>query len=297
MARSYRDQADRKRKDAQRARETAAKSSAAVAATQAKIHKAETDLAAARGREGKRREVDAKRLRQAAERKQKRELARIDAATRAVAAELRREPWAASPEAITVLFVAASPEDQQPLRLDKEVREIQHRVRASEYRDSVRFEWRPAARTTDLLQAINETRPGIVHFSGHGGQDALVFEDADGLAKPLSGDELATLLRIASERIRLVVFNACESGDLAARACDHVQAAIGMDTSVDDDAAKIFAGQFYNAIGFGLSLETAFEQAKLQVALETGSSSGDPTLHTVDGISAAEVYLVHPIQQ
>jgi hypothetical protein len=79
-------------------------------------------------------------------------------------------------------------------------------------------------------------------------------------------------------------------------ACDHIDAAIGMDQPVDDDAAKVFAGQFYNALGFGRSLQEAFEQARLQMTLVHGSTSGEPQLHTAPGVDAGQVYLVRPVE-
>lgn len=164
----------------------------------------------------------------------------------------------------------------------------------SKHRDSVRFHWRPATQVTDLLQALNEFRPHIVHFSGHGSQGALIFEDDDGLAKPLSNAQLAQLLKLSSERIRVGVFNSCDSAEQAALACEHIEAAIGMDQPIDDEAARIFAGQFYNALGFGISLLKAFEQAKLQVDLALPNAGGAPKLHVAAGIDAADIYLVRP---
>jgi hypothetical protein len=198
-----------------------------------------------------------------------------------------------------VLFIAASPEDEDPLRLDKEVREIQKRMRESEHRDSVAFEWRLASQTSDLMQALNETRPHVVHFSGHGSQDALIFEDSDGLAKPLYVEDLAQflaqLLRITSDRIRLAIFNSCHSATAARAACDFIPFAIGMDQPVNDNFAKVFSGQFYNAIGFGRSIQQAFDQAHWQAKDDLGSPSGDPVLHAADGEDPATTYLVKPL--
>jgi CHAT domain len=303
--------ADRKRKDALRAREAAAKASKAVAAAQKKLHDAEADLARKIALEQKRTQDKEKRARVHAERERKaekrrqqsrereldQELAALRGQSKDLEAQLRLAPWAQSPEEVAVLFIAASPEDQQPLRLDKEVREIQQRVRMSDYREAVEFHWKPATQVADLLQALNEVRPHIVHFSGHGSQGALIFEDSDGQAKPLSNSDLAQLLHISSDRIRLAVFNSCESVEQAALACDHIDAAIGMQEPVDDEAAKVFAGQFYNALGFGKSLQEAFDQAGLQVKLTLGGSSGEPQLHTASGIEASLVYLVKPSTQ
>jgi len=308
LGRSYRQTAERRRADARRAREAAARASRAVANAQRNVHEAEAGLAKEQAREAQRAQEKARRERakhqreqQVSERRQRdrerardTEVAGLKAHASGLEARLRSLASQA-PETIDVLFIAASPEDQVPLRLDAEVREIQERVRLSEYRDAVRFHWQPAARTTDLFQALNEKRPHVVHFSGHGAQSALIFEDSDGHAKELSNSDLAQLLRISSDRIRLAIFNTCDSAEQALLACDHIDAAVGMNNPINDDAAKVFAGQLYNTIGFGKSLSEAFEQAKLQVKLTTGTASGDPCLHTATSVRAEEIYLVRPL--
>jgi prefoldin subunit 5 len=94
-------------------------------------------------------------------------------------AQLRKSPLvidlARLPTHITVLFLAANPIDQSSLRLDEEHRTIVGKLRASEYRDAVNLISRWAARPGDLQQELNEHQPHIVHFSGHGNQDEIVF--------------------------------------------------------------------------------------------------------------------------
>jgi hypothetical protein len=67
-----------------------------------------------------------------------------------------------------------------------------------------------------------------------------------------------------------------------------------MDQPIDDDAAKTFAAQLYSAVAFGLHLQKAFDQARLQVLLSLGAGSGEPRLYTADGLDADAIYLVHP---
>jgi len=70
-----------------------------------------------------------------------------------------------------------------------------------------------------------------------------------------------------------------------------------MDTSIEDEAAKHFAGQFYNAIGFGLSVAKAFEQAKAHVEMELhgkGLDTGDPQLYAADRTDPSMLFLVRP---
>lgn len=115
----------------------------------------------------------------------------------------------ALPEKITVLFLAANPKSTPQLNLDEEARAIREKIRLSEYRDSVQFESRWAVRAGDILQAINETNPTIVHFSGHGTDlGELVLLNPDGTEKFVSAEAITAAMATASDTIRLVVFNA-----------------------------------------------------------------------------------------
>jgi hypothetical protein len=199
----------------------------------------------------------------------------------------------AAPPEVAVLFLASSPEDQPPLRLDKETREIEKRVRASDYRDSIYFRPHMARQLSDLLDDLNEVRPAVLHFSGHGSESALAFEDADGDTKLLDNALLGRLLEAAAGGVRLIVFNSCDSSAQAELAVEHVELAIGMDTAIDDEDAKVFAGQFYNSLGFGLSVAEAFRQAKVQVEL-AGGSGEVPRLVSAEGLDPEVVVLVNP---
>src|SRR5512144_2407093 len=94
---------------------------------------------------------------------------------------------------VKVLFVAANPAGTQPLQLDEEIRQITLKVRASKYRDSLELASQWAVRPDDLLHALLEHRPDIVHFSGHGGrtEEAIILLDQNGLPKPVSTGALA----------------------------------------------------------------------------------------------------------
>lgn len=199
------------------------------------------------------------------------------------------------PEKITVLFMASNPTGSMPLRLDEEARSIQEMIRKSEHRDSVKFETRWATRPMDVLQAINELNPDVIHFSGHGSDtDELVLQDAEGSPKFVSKEAIVQTMMTSSDKIRLVFFNTCFSYGQAEAVVEHVEAAIGMNTSIGDDAARIFAAQFYSAIGFGYSLEKAFEQAKSALMLEGIAEEKTPELCVKEGLSASDIIIVRP---
>jgi myosin heavy subunit len=208
---------------------------------------------------------------------------------RLLAAERR-----AAPPEVTVLFLASSPEDQDVLRLDRETREIQKRLRTADFRDSIWIEWRLARQVADLLDDLNEVDPTVLHFSGHGSDAELVFEDADATSHGLSNDQLASLLGAGAARVRLIVFNSCDSAVQAELATKHVDLAIGMDTAIDDDDAKVFAGQLYNSLAFGKSVGEAFRQAKFQLEAHGSEGAEIPRLFHAEGVDADHVILVSP---
>lgn len=55
-----------------------------------------------------------------------------------------------------------------------------------------------------------------------------------------------------------------------------------------------FAAQFYSAIGFGVSLKKAFEQAKVALMLEGIQEENTPELIIQEGLDADEIIIVRP---
>jgi hypothetical protein len=226
---------------------------------------------------------------------QQRELSGLASRTSELEQKLLAAERRAAPPEVAVLFLASSPEDQVTLRLDKEAREIQRRVRASDYREAIFFESRMARQLPDLIQDLNKVKPAVLHFSGHGSRAELAFEDEHGNTRPLDNEMLGKLLQAAPAGIRLAVFNSCESAAQAQIAVQYVDAAIGMGTTIDDADAKIFAGQLYNSLGFGLSLADAFRQATFQIEAE-GSADGaaTPELFCAEDVDPEVMALVNP---
>ncbi len=199
------------------------------------------------------------------------------------------------PERIVVLFLAANPLDQQQLRLDEEARAIAEMIRKAKHRDSVKLESCWAVRPMDILQALNEYTPAVVHFSGHGSeQDEIVFQDAIGRTKLVSKEAMVQTMMASSEGIRLIFFNTCYSRNQAEAVVEHVEAAIGMKTSIGDEAACVFASQFYSAIGFGFSVKKAFEQAKALLMMEGIQEEDTPELFVHEGLKPKDLVIVRP---
>jgi CHAT domain len=198
-----------------------------------------------------------------------------------------------APRRLKILFFAANPRDQPTLALDEEAREVEERIRKTEHRDVIDLRTKWAVRPSDLIEALNRERPQIIHFSGHGSaSDELVFQDDFGGTKLVSKEALSATISTVSDEVRLVLFNNCFSEEHAREAVNHVEAAIGMNTSISDDAARIFAAEFYAALGYGRSVKTSFDQAKASLMLEGLPEDQTPQLFTRRDVDPTALVLV-----
>jgi CHAT domain-containing protein len=194
---------------------------------------------------------------------------------------------------IKILFVSANPPGITQLKLDEEARAIQAKIRAAKHRDSIEFIAGWAARPDDLLQLLNEHQPHVVHFSGHGSPtEEIILLDSAGNAIPVSKAALVSLFRTLRNNIRVVLLNACYSRPQAAAITKEIDCAIGMTRAIGDDAAIIFASSFYRAVGFGRSIQEAFDQGKTALLLEGIPEERTPKLICKKTILAESIVLI-----
>ncbi|HZG41558.1 MAG TPA: CHAT domain-containing protein [Longimicrobium sp.] len=199
---------------------------------------------------------------------------------------------------VKVLFFAADPTSLSPnghprLQLDEEVRQIRKRVDAAVFGNMLDFDWRLATRTRDLQQKLEDTRPRIVHFSGHGGSQGLVLTGADGRTpRPVGTDVLRELFQKDAASIRLVVLTACHSRDQAQAICEVVGCAIGTRDNISDDASITFNAKFYSAIATGRSVQDAFERARVALRLEHPAEGDILELHHRNDVDPGKIVLV-----
>ena len=195
-----------------------------------------------------------------------------------------------------ILFLAANPTKETWLRLDKECREIETKIRASEHRDSLELLTKWAVRPNDLLQYLHQHSPHIVHFSGHGSaSEELILLDPHEEAKPVSKAALKQLFTTLKDNIRVVVLNACFSLPQAEAITEVIDCAVGMNQAIGDDAAITFAAAFYQAIGFGRSVKVAFESGKTALLLEGIPEGNTPVLLSRAGVDPDKVLLVEAL--
>lgn len=85
--------------------------------------------------------------------------------------------------------------------------------------------------------------------------------------------------------------NACYSESQAEALLVHVDCVVGMNGSIQDDAARSFAIGFYGGLGERESVEAAYKQGRAAIRLE-GLRDGDlPQLKVRTGIDASQLVL------
>lgn len=237
----------------------------------------------------RRQEQEDKKRRQT-EKRHAQELARLSRPS--VIHEIREVP-APKPETLRVLYLTANPE--MNLRVDVEVRQVQQAVKAALHRDQVHIVPRVAATPEDLLDGLNDLRPHVVHFSGHAGGAALVFDNASietPEGRAITFDLLARALAATATPPVLLVLNGCDTLEGAEVLLDTTPVVVAMATEVTDLAAATFAARFYAAIASAQSVQAALEQGALGVDF-LGLHEGWKLSHLVrEDASLSELVLV-----
>ena len=193
---------------------------------------------------------------------------------------------------IKALFLAANPQKTVRLALDEEIRSVEQVMRASQYRDTIELKSAHAVRSTDLLQLLNEHRPDIVHFSGHGNSNGITLAGEDGEAKLVPTRALLALFTTLKGNIRLIVLNACYSREQAQALIEVIDCVIGMNDRISDTASAVFAAAFYRAIGFGRSIQDAFDQGRVSLLLEDIPEDDIPELLVKNGVDPRNIVLI-----
>lgn len=196
---------------------------------------------------------------------------------------------------VRILFLAANPRETPALQLDEEVRAIDQALRLANYRDAFDLETQWAVRYSDLSGHLLRYQPDIVHFSGHGSNAGeIILLDQQGAAHPVSAQALGKLFALLKDNIRCVVLNACYSEIQAQAIAQQIDTVVGMTTAIGDQAAINFATAFYQGLGYGRSVQTAFDLGCLQIDLANLSEQDTPKLLHSPDCDPTKLTLVQP---
>ena len=199
-------------------------------------------------------------------------------------------------EKLRVLLLGASGEGD--LRVGREQKRIRAAVESALHRDLIDFDVRPAATAADLLDGITRFRPHVVHFSGHGDDDLVVFEedtDEPNEGAIVSARTFARALSATDDPPLLVVLNACNSAhQIGGLVEDVVPFAIGMADEIEDVDAINYAAQFYASVANGQSIASAHAAGQVWLELAGPAGAELPTLACAADVDPATTVLVEP---
>ncbi|SEE67770.1 CHAT domain-containing protein [Rhizobiales bacterium GAS188] len=167
-------------------------------------------------------------------------------------------------DTVRVLFIAPNPiASSEPLNLGDEQRAIRQAITTSASGAKILIHDLPAARVNDFRTTLLRQEFDVIHFSGHSDKDFLCFEGEGGSADPVSIDAFAQA--ITPYPVKCVVLNACSS--IASLTQPISPITIGMDASIEDDAAVEFSRGFYDALASGRDFARAFNEGKSALRL------------------------------
>lgn len=196
---------------------------------------------------------------------------------------------------LRVAFLTSNPSDEARVRTDIELKAVKRAINISGNRDSIHVEPFPAAGFSDLLRALNEYQPHVLHFSGHGGSGSLVFdseEDLDFDSAALDFAIINDVITAIDSPPTMLVFNACDTLKGAEVFTSTVSAVLAMSASIGDLAAVVFAPAFYAALGAGQSVRSALAQGKAMLKAQRVGSADLPTLLLKKGVDAGKLKFI-----
>jgi CHAT domain len=175
--------------------------------------------------------------------------------------------------------LSSNPLDANPLRLDKEMRDIETELIRSKHRDLFEFIKFSAVRIKDLQDALLNHTPNFVHFSGHGNSNGIaLLDNQTEKVQIVQSEPLSNLFKLFSNDIACVFLNSCYSKEQAVMIRKYIPNVIGMNKAVPDNTAIEFATVFYKGIAAGREIGFSFELAKNSVDLHNIPGSDIPEI-------------------
>ena len=160
---------------------------------------------------------------------------------------------------VTILFLAACPDNAERIRSDKEHRAIEDTLKQSTFSEGYQLYDVKSCKLRDITAALRKYKPTILHFSGHASRKGLVFENELGGFDIIQTAKLASVMERGTDNgLRTVVLNACSTAEQSDCIANIVGCVVAMKDAVDDDASIDFMRAFYNSLGEGNGVEVAF---------------------------------------
>ncbi|MBL9135840.1 MAG: CHAT domain-containing protein [Verrucomicrobiales bacterium] len=183
---------------------------------------------------------------------------------------------------LRALVMVSSPSDYDALDVDHEWNQLQSALAPLVEQGMLVVDRLPSPTLSGLQSQLRRGQYHIFHFIGHGGfetsspnpEGVLVVQDESGRGRKVSGRDLAIYLK-DEDTLRLVVLNCCEGArtspeDLFAGVAQtlvrrNIPAVIAMQFEISDEAAVVFATEFYRALADGWPVDASLAEARKAV--------------------------------
>lgn len=195
---------------------------------------------------------------------------------------------------LRIAVLMTNPDSRASLQTAIEARDIEQSIRLESKTGDVDVKLVPAPTLDTLLDTLNSYRPDVIHFSGHGGGQTLLFDNekaGDDGGTALDFDMVARVVGATSAAPKLLVLVACDTADGADRFLDTVPIVIAMADTIDDEAACEFSRRFYRSISTGATIANSLNQAKLMLESKGYADASLPTLLARDRTAAQKALL------
>lgn len=193
-----------------------------------------------------------------------------------------------------ILLAFASPRGRVYIDFAEEYHEIEEKIRGTSHAGAMKLIPKFGVRWDGLIQAVDEERPRILHFSVHGREEGgIILLNARGRSQSISPQALVKLFKDLKGDIQLIILNCCYADSLAKEAAKIVGCAIGMTNEVSVQAAVAFAGVFYRAVGSGSSIKKAYDLGAAAMMPMPLAGTARPVLCSV-GVDPDALVLVGP---
>lgn len=191
---------------------------------------------------------------------------------------------------LRILMMTASPANMAALRTRDEERQLKASLLDGLHgRERLRLEVIRAATVDDILAAMNQFKPHVLHIGAHGNLDGdLSFLDENGDKAPVPLAGMAAAIKAAGDELQMILLNACFSDAATRVLVEHVDCAIGLRRALADQSAIEFTRGFYGALGYGRSVGQAYEQGLAALKLHLLPNSRDFELRVREGCDAQD---------
>ena len=208
----------------------------------------------------------------------------------------RIDPLQVTPP-LRILGMVSNPSNYAELNVKNEQDRLEDALRPLLNTGLVEITWLSKATLSELRQALRVESYHVFHFIGHGGFNQqkklgmLVLVDENGYGWPADASRLSVLLHDHHHSLRLAVLNTCEgalfmSADPFASVAGSllrqgIPAVVAMQFKISDQAARVFAEDFYAALAQGYPVDAGLAEARKAIYClpEDNAEWGTPVLY------------------